>query len=90
MASDLLSGKGGRRLGADRRSKFITPDVDYSDGGIERRSGDERRSGIDRRLLVDRRSIVEQRFGTERREFSYTMYVPERRSSLDRRKTSRC
>ena len=88
MPSDMMTGKGGRRSGVDRRSEFITPYVDLTYSGPERRSGNERRSGKDRRLLVDRRSFAERRFGIERREFDYTAHVPEKRSGLDRRKSS--
>ena len=49
MASDMMTGKGGRRSGVDRRSEFITPYVSFTYKGSERRSGDERRSGFDRR-----------------------------------------
>jgi hypothetical protein len=88
MPSDTMSGKGGRRSGADRRSKFITPYVDYTYSGTERRSGVERRSGEERRHLTDRRNFAERRFVTDRREFEYTTYVPERRSGIDRRLSS--
>jgi hypothetical protein len=89
MPADTVSGKGGRRSGADRRSRFITPYVDYTYGGTERRSDTDRRSGTDRRSLIDRRCVQGRRFGKERREFSYTTFIPERRSSSDRRKSSR-
>jgi hypothetical protein len=88
MPSDTMSGKGGRRSGADRRSKFITPYLEFTYSGPERRSDTERRSGEDRRLLADRRNFAERRFVTERREFEYTSYVPERRSGIDRRLSS--
>jgi hypothetical protein len=52
MASDMMPGKGGCRSGADRRSKFITPDVDYTYSGLEKRSDTERRSGADWRQDV--------------------------------------
>ena len=90
MASEIMSRKGGRRLEADRRSKFITP---YS--GPERRSDNERRGGIDRRVCVDSTIPGDRRFDTNRRLFSYTKYIPERRitgerrSGIDRRKASR-
>lgn len=80
MASDMMSGREGRRLGDDRRSKFKTP---YN--GPERRSDGERRGGIDRRVFVDRPNPGDRRFDTHRRQFSYTKYIPERRLSGERR-----
>lgn len=35
---------------------------------------------------LDREKIAEQRDGVERRRFSYTAHIPERRSGRDRRK----
>ena len=86
MSSDMMTGRDGRRSGADRRSQSITPYVDFTYSGPDRRLGTERRNGNDRRLLVDHRSFAE-RFGAERREFEYSLYVPEKRSGLDRRKS---
>ena len=49
MASDMTSGKGGRRSGADRRSEFISAYLECIYIGSERRSENQRRSGFDRR-----------------------------------------
>jgi hypothetical protein len=38
------------------------------------------------KLDQDREKMAEQRIGVERRQFSYTACIPERRSGIDRRK----
>ena len=80
MAADIISGRDDRRLGDDRRSKFIAP---YN--GPERRSDGERRGGVDRRVSVVHTIPGDRRFGTNRRQFSYTKYIPERRLTGERR-----
>jgi len=52
MTRTSLHDCGGRRSGADRRLKFITPYMDFTYSGTERRSENERRSGFDRRQEV--------------------------------------
>ena len=47
--SEKPSQKGGRRSGADRRTKFITPYMDFVYNGDEKRSDDDRRKSNDRR-----------------------------------------
>ncbi len=52
MASDMASGKGGRRSGSDRRSEFISAYIEFIYKGPERRSENERRCEFDRRKEI--------------------------------------
>ena len=68
MHSLLVSDKGGRRSGIDRRGLLYTDYIPERRESEERRNGDDRRAGLDRKIGFGRK-ILNRLTGDRRKRF---------------------
>jgi hypothetical protein len=73
----LFHPEGPITMSASSKEKSITGEIDESISLIG--------AGNGKKIYEDHQGADERRLGIERRRFSYTVYIPERRSGRERR-----